>query len=93
LAGDQRRTAAIAILDDLHQIPSLVGAAQPALEPRSVALGGLAVEQQRQPFGVRQITRVVLRLQLDEGVGQLRIRHLARCALDHVQRRARIVDE
>src|SRR4249920_251367 len=25
LAGDQRRTAAIAILDDLHQIPPLVG--------------------------------------------------------------------
>ena len=48
---------------------SQLGAAQPALEPRSVALGGLAVEQQRQPFGVRQITRGVLRLQFDEGLG------------------------
>jgi len=29
----------------------------------------LAIEQQRQPFGVGEITGLVLRLQLDEGIG------------------------
>ena len=34
-----------------------------------VRLRRLAIEQQRQPFGVREILGRVLRLQLDEGVG------------------------
>jgi hypothetical protein len=42
--------------------------AQPALEAPGLAVGALAVEQQRQPFGVRQITRFVLRFELDEGL-------------------------
>ena len=46
-----------------------LGAAQPDLEAPGVAIGRLAIEQQRQPFGVREIARLVLRLQLDEGVG------------------------
>ena len=43
--------------------------AQPALEALRAAVGRLAVEQQRQPFGVAQIPGRVLRLQFDEGVG------------------------
>jgi hypothetical protein len=37
--------------------------------PRWLALP-LAIEQQRQPFGVGEIAGLVLRLQLDEGIGQ-----------------------
>jgi hypothetical protein len=45
------------------------GAAQPALEALGVAGCRLAVEQERQPFGVRQIGGIILSLKLDEGVG------------------------
>lgn len=45
------------------------GAAQPAVEALGVAGCRLAVEQQRQPFGVSQIGRIILSLELDEGVG------------------------
>src|SRR5262249_40658339 len=45
------------------------GGAQPALEALVAAIGGLAVEQQRQPFGVIQLPGAILRLQLEEGLG------------------------
>jgi hypothetical protein len=41
--------------------------AQPVLEPLSAAMRHLAIEQQRQPFGRREIPGSVLRLQFDEG--------------------------
>jgi hypothetical protein len=44
------------------------GGAQSGLEAPGVATGGFAVEQHGQPFGVRQITCLLLRLQLDEGL-------------------------
>ena len=42
--------------------------AQSGLEAPGAAIGGLAVEQQRQPFGVRQIAGLLLRFELDEGL-------------------------
>jgi hypothetical protein len=45
------------------------GRTQPGLEASGRAACRLAIEQQRQPFGVGEITGLVLRLQLDEGVG------------------------
>ena len=48
------------------------GGAQPGLEAPGVAIGGLAVEQQRQPFGVGEIAGLLLRLQLDEGLAPCR---------------------
>jgi hypothetical protein len=38
------------------------------LEPPGIAVGGFAVEQQRQPFGVREIFDLLLRRKLDEGL-------------------------
>ena len=46
-----------------------LGVAQPALEPLRAAIGGLAIEQQGQPFGRRHVLGRILRLQLDKGVG------------------------
>jgi hypothetical protein len=37
------------------------------VEAAGAAIGGLAVEQQRQPFGVREIAGLLLRFELDEG--------------------------
>jgi len=45
------------------------GRTQPGLEASGRAACHLAIEQQRQPFGVGEITGLVLRLQLDEGIG------------------------
>ena len=44
------------------------GGTQSGLEAPGVAIGSLAVEQQRQPFGVREIADLLLRLELDEGL-------------------------
>jgi hypothetical protein len=46
-----------------------LGAAQPDLKALGVAIGRLAIEQQRQPFGVCELGGLGLVLQLDEGVG------------------------
>ena len=56
--------AVVDILDRRLAVTQL-RAAQPAVEPLGVAVGRLAVEQQRQPFGVRQIAGLLLRFQLD----------------------------
>jgi hypothetical protein len=42
--------------------------AQSGLEAPSVAVGGLAVEQERQPFAVCETANLLLRLELDEGL-------------------------
>jgi hypothetical protein len=42
--------------------------AQSGLEAPGVATGGLAVEQQGQPFSVREIADLLLRLELGEGL-------------------------
>jgi hypothetical protein len=42
------------------------GRTQAGLEASGVAMGDLAIEQQRQPFGVREIAHLLLRLKLDE---------------------------
>ena len=60
--------AVVDVLDRRLAVTQL-RAAQPALEALGVAVGRLAVEQQRQPLGVIQILGSVLRLQLSEGVG------------------------
>ena len=44
------------------------GGAQSGLEALGVAIGRFAVEQQRQPFGVREITGLLLCLEFDEGL-------------------------
>src|SRR5437588_12312431 len=49
--------------------PAQLGRTQPGLEASGRAACRLAIEQQRQPFGVGEITGLVLRLQLDEGIG------------------------
>jgi hypothetical protein len=41
---------------------------QSGLEAPGVAIGGLAVEQERQPFGVGETAGLLLRLELDEGL-------------------------
>src|SRR5215472_11885137 len=41
---------------------------QPGLEAPGVAIGGLAVEQQRQPFGVRETAGLLLGLEFDESL-------------------------
>src|SRR5882757_11548336 len=43
--------------------------AQPAFEPLRAAMGRLAIEQQRQPFGRCEIPGSVLRLQFNKGLG------------------------
>ena len=60
--------AVVDVLDRRLAVTQL-GAAQPALEPPGVAGGRLAVEQQRQPFGVIEVLGAVLGLQLGERVG------------------------
>ena len=60
--------AVVDVLDRRLAVTQL-GAAQPAVEPLGVAVGHLAVEQQRQPFGVIQVLGAVLGLQFGEGVG------------------------
>ena len=62
------RRAVVDVLDGRLAVTQL-RAAQPALEALGVAVGRLAVEQQRQPLGVIQVLGSVLRLQLSEGVG------------------------
>jgi hypothetical protein len=42
--------------------------AQSGLEAPGIAVCGLAVEQQRQPFGVREIADLLLRFEFDEGL-------------------------
>ena len=42
--------------------------AQSGLEAAGAAISGLAVEQQGQPFGVRQIAGLLLRFELDESL-------------------------
>jgi len=44
------------------------GGAQSGVEAPGIAIGGLAVEQERQPFGVREIADLLLRFELDEGL-------------------------
>jgi hypothetical protein len=39
------------------------------LEALGTSIGYLAVEQQGQPFGVREIARGILRYELEEGLG------------------------
>ncbi len=43
--------------------------AQPALEAPGLAIGALAVEQQRQPFGMGETVALLLRLEFDESLG------------------------
>jgi hypothetical protein len=44
------------------------GGVQSGLEALRVAIGCFAVEQERQPFGVREITALLLRLEFEEGL-------------------------
>jgi hypothetical protein len=61
------RRAVVDVLDRGLAMPQPSGT-QPGLEAPSVAVGGLAIEQQRQPFGVREIFDLLLRRKLDEGL-------------------------
>jgi hypothetical protein len=44
------------------------GGAQSGVEAPGLAVGGLAVEQQREPFGVPEIAGLLLHFELDEGL-------------------------
>jgi hypothetical protein len=61
------RRAVADVLDRRLAVPQPSGA-QSGLEAPGTAIGGLAVEQQRQPFGVREIAGLLLRFELDEGL-------------------------
>ena len=61
------RRAVVDALDGRLAVPQPSGA-QSGVEAPGAAIGGLAVEQQRQPFGVREITGLLLRFELDEGL-------------------------
>ena len=75
-AGDQGleqgavETAGGAVIDVLDGgLMAQPGIAQPGPQPSLVALGDFAVEQQAEPFGVRQRGAGRVRLQLGEGAG------------------------
>ena len=61
------RGAVVDIFDCGLAVPQPSGA-QSGVEASGVAIGGLTVEQQRQPFGVCKIADLLLRLDLDEGL-------------------------
>ena len=61
------RRAVVDVLDRGLAVTQPSGA-QSGLEAPGAAIGGLAVEQQRQPFGVREIAGLLLRFELDEGL-------------------------
>ena len=63
-----------------------LGAAQPDLKALGVAIGRLAIEQQRQPFGMCEIDSLVLALQLDEGVGQAAAMSMVRLVCGNARR-------
>ncbi len=60
------RRPIVDVLDRRLAVPQMRGP-QSRLEPLGAAIGGLAVDQQRQPFGVAEIARIVLRFEFDEG--------------------------
>src|SRR2546429_9967343 len=62
------RAAVIDVLDRRLAVAQL-RIAQPAFEPLRAAMGRLAIDHQRQPFGGCEILGTVLRLQFDEGGG------------------------
>ena len=63
------RRAVVDVLDGRLAVAQL-GAAQPDLKAPGVAIGRLAIEQQRQPFGMwRARAGLGSVLQLDEGIG------------------------
>ena len=64
-----RRAVVDIVLDRRLAVPQPSGA-QSGLEAPGAAIGGLAVEQQRQPcdLGVREIADLLLRFEFDEGL-------------------------
>lgn len=61
------------------------GDAQAGLEALGVAAGRFAVEQQRQPFGVGEITAFLLRFEFEEGLRhavELERSELIECGMD-----------
>src|SRR5258706_3335550 len=61
------RRSVVDVLDGRLAVAQL-GAAQPDLKAPGVANGQLAIEQQREPFGVCELGGLGLALQLDEGI-------------------------
>jgi hypothetical protein len=59
------RRAIVDVLDDGLAVPH-TGSAQPDLEASGVAIGGFAIEQECQPFGVCKLGSLCLVLLLDE---------------------------
>jgi hypothetical protein len=61
------RRAVVDVLDCGLAVTQSSGT-QSGLEAPAVAIGGLAVKQQRQPFGVREIADLLSRFELDESL-------------------------
>ena len=62
------RRSVVDVLDGGLAVTQL-GAAQSDLKAPGVAIGQLAIEQQREPFGMCELGGLGLALQLDEGIG------------------------